>query len=223
MSSAGLCYNTADRQAAGELWRSVGRALSQALHDDSPKSTQSLYLLIAAVVGRNRQALCRGAIHDRASAWTKMEALKPNVLSIFEKPVDGHAGGAGRGRHRRHVLFEERLPLHGQGRADRHVLSARGHLRRHQLSDPGQGCARTANSASPSSTTCSIRACSRGLPRRLSTAPTISGLEFKPDVAKYLAYPEDEDGRDGNLQPGLELHQSDPRRGCWKVQSGLRR
>ena len=42
-------------------------------------------------------------------AWDKMEALKPNVLSIFESPDDGHAGGARTGRHRRHLSIRRRV------------------------------------------------------------------------------------------------------------------
>ena len=49
----------------------------------SPKATQSLYLLIAAV------SLETGKPYPETQymieqAWAKMEALKPNVLSIFE-------------------------------------------------------------------------------------------------------------------------------------------
>ena len=66
MSSVGLVYNSATGKplaSYAELWepRFQKRFLMT-----SPKATQSLYLLIARCLGRNRQALCRGAIPDRA-------------------------------------------------------------------------------------------------------------------------------------------------------------
>ena len=82
---------------------------------------------------------------------------------------------------------------------------------------------RIANSASPSSTTCSIPRCSRLLAEATLTAPTISGLEFKPDVAKYMAYPEAKMDEMRIFSPRLDLHQPDPAEAAGEVQPGLRR
>ena len=40
-----------------------------------------------------------------------------------------------------------------------------------------------------------------GLAEATLTAPTISGLNFKPDVAKYMAYPEDKMDEMGIFSP----------------------
>ena len=49
----------------------------------SPKATQSLYLLIAAVSVETGKHYAE-AQYMIEQAWDKMAALKPNVLSIFE-------------------------------------------------------------------------------------------------------------------------------------------
>ena len=50
---------------------------------ETPKSTQSLYLLIAAVSVETGKPYAETQ-YMIEQAWPKMEALKPNVLSIFE-------------------------------------------------------------------------------------------------------------------------------------------
>jgi putative spermidine/putrescine transport system substrate-binding protein len=83
MSAAGLAYNNATGkplESYGELWdpKLKGRFLME-----TPKATQSLYLLIAAV------SVVTGKPYSETqywieAAWPKMTELKPNVLSIFD-------------------------------------------------------------------------------------------------------------------------------------------
>ena len=53
-------------------------------------------------------------------------------------------------------------------------------------------------------------------------APSVAGLTFKPDVAKYLAYPESKMDEMGLFTPGLELHHPDAgQRWLEKIQPGV--
>jgi putative spermidine/putrescine transport system substrate-binding protein len=63
-----------------ELWHERFR---QRFLMESPKATQGLYLLIAAVAVETKKPYAE-ARYLIDQAWPKMAALKPNVLSIFE-------------------------------------------------------------------------------------------------------------------------------------------
>ena len=95
----------------------------------SPKATQSLYLLIAAVSVETGKPYAE-AQYMIEQAWDKMAALKPNVLSIFENSAtvmqvaQGQADLAGlsfrrastriRSRARRSIcVSRKRVPLPG--------------------------------------------------------------------------------------------------------------
>jgi putative spermidine/putrescine transport system substrate-binding protein len=83
MSAAGLAYNTATGKPLAtyaDLWAPSlrGRFLME-----TPKGTQSLYLLIAAVTLTTGKPYAESQYMIQ-QAWPKMEALKPNVLSMFE-------------------------------------------------------------------------------------------------------------------------------------------
>ena len=130
MSSVGLVYNSAAGKplaSYGELWDERFR---KRFLMTSPKSTQSTHLLIAAVAVQTCKPYAE-AQYQIEDAWPKMAELKPNVLSIFRKRVNGDAGGAGSGRPRRALILEKRLPLHGKRGADRYVFPARGCVCRH--------------------------------------------------------------------------------------------
>src|SRR5258708_27342325 len=83
MSAAGMAYNpTTGKPLAsyGDLCdpRLKGRFLME-----TPKATQSLYLLIAAVSVDTGKPYAETQ-YMIEQAWPRMTALKPNVLSIFE-------------------------------------------------------------------------------------------------------------------------------------------
>jgi putative spermidine/putrescine transport system substrate-binding protein len=85
MSAAGLVYNSetgSPLASYGDLW---DQRLRKRFLMTSPKSTQSLYLLIAAVSVETGKPYPE-AQYLIEKAWDRMEALKPNVLSIFENP-----------------------------------------------------------------------------------------------------------------------------------------
>jgi putative spermidine/putrescine transport system substrate-binding protein len=188
VSAAGLCYNTATGKplaSYNELWdpRLRARFLME-----TPKSTQSLFLLIAAVTLQTGKPYAETQ-YMIEQAWPKMEALKPNVLSLFESPAtvmqvaDGQADIAGIFYSKtvypyavKGVPVDMCFPREGafvgincltlvRNAPDRELGIA---FINHML-DPGM---------------------QQLLAEATLTAPSISGLEFKPEVSKYLAYPE---------------------------------
>jgi putative spermidine/putrescine transport system substrate-binding protein len=89
MSAAGLAYNTRTGKPVetyAELW---DPKLRQGFLMASPKNTQSVYLLIAATTLMTRKPYAESQYLIQ-QAWPKMQALKPNVLSMF----DGETAGA---------------------------------------------------------------------------------------------------------------------------------
>jgi putative spermidine/putrescine transport system substrate-binding protein len=188
MSAAGLAYNpTTGKPLAsyGDLWdpKLKGRFLME-----SPKATQSQYLLIAAVSVETGKPY-KETQYMIEQAWPKMELLKPNVLSIFESQTtvmqvaQGEADVAG-------IFYSKSVyPYTVKGAPV-------------DMCFPREGTFAGINT---------VTLVKNGPERELAiafidwmlspemqhllaeqtlTAPTISGLEFKPEVAKYMAYPE---------------------------------
>jgi putative spermidine/putrescine transport system substrate-binding protein len=188
MSAAGLAYNTATGKplaSYGDLWdpKLKGRFLME-----SPKATQSLYLLIAAMSVETSKPYSETQ-YWIDQAWSKMEALKPNVLSIFEtdaaimQVAQGQADVAG-------LFYSKSInPYTVQGAAV-------------SMCYPREGTFAGINT---------VTLVKNGPERELAiafidwmlspdiqqllaeqtlTAPSLSGLSFKPDVEKFIAYPE---------------------------------
>lgn len=189
MSAAGLAYNTATGkplESYGELWdpKFKGRYLME-----SPKATQSLYLLIAAVsVATGRSYSDTQYWID--SAWPKMEALKPNVLSIFDtdastimQVAQGQADVAG-------LFYSKSVnPYTMQGAPIAMCYPREGTFAGiNTVTLVKNGPERELALAfinwmlSPD--------IQQLLAEQTLTAPTISALSFKPEVEKYIAYPE---------------------------------
>lgn len=188
MSTAGFAYNpTTGKPLAsyGDLWdpKLKGRFLMQ-----SPKSTQSQYLLIAAVTVETGKPY-KEAQYLIEEAWPKMELLKPNVLSIFESATtpmqvaQGEADIAG-------IFYSKSVyPYTVKGAPV-------------DMCFPREGTFAGINT---------VTLVKNGPEREIAiafidwmlspdmqhllaeetlTAPTISGLDFNPEVLKYMAYPE---------------------------------
>lgn len=188
MSAAGLCYNTATGKplaSYGELWdpRFRGRFMME-----SPKATQSLYLLIAAVSLETGKPYAQTQ-YMIEQAWPKMEALKSNVQSIFESQTtvmqvaDGEADLAG--------LFYSKsvYPYTVKGAPVDMCYPREGTF-------AGINCVSLVKNAPNRELGIAFinHMLDPGIQKLLAeetlTAPSISGLEFKPDIAKYMAYPE---------------------------------
>src|SRR5258708_4290733 len=199
MSAAGMAYNpTTGKPLAsyGDLWdpRLKGRFLME-----TPKATQSLYLLIAAVSVETGKPYAETQ-YMIEQAWPKMELLKPNVLSIFENQAtvmqvaDGQADIAG-------IFYSKSVyPYTVKGAPV-------------DMCYPREGTFAGINT---------VTLVKNGPERELAlafinwmlspemqqllaeqtlTAPSISGLNFKPEFAKYMAYPESKMDEMGIFSP----------------------
>jgi len=196
---ASLAYATQSikpLETYAELWEPKFR---QRFLMETPKATQSVYLLIAAVTLETGKPYAQ-AQYLIDQAWPKMAALKPNVLSIFENEtavmqlIQGQADVAG--------LFYSKsvnpytvkdapvamcYPREGTFAGINTLTLVKNAPDRalgiefiNWMLDPGV---------------------QQGLAEASLAAPTISGLEFKPDVAKYIAYPESKMDEMGIFSP----------------------
>lgn len=188
MSAAGLCYNTATGKpltSYGDLWEP---GLRNRFMMESPKATQSLYLLIAAVTLETGKPYAQTQ-YMIEQAWPKMEALKPNVLSIFESQTtvmqvaNGQADVAGIFYSKtvypytvKGVPVEMCYPREGAFAGINTVTLVKN------APDRELGIAFINHMLEPT--------IQKLLAEETLTAPSISGLEFKPDVARFMAYPE---------------------------------
>jgi putative spermidine/putrescine transport system substrate-binding protein len=188
MSAAGFCYNTATGKpltSYGDLW---DPRLRNRFMMESPKATQSLYLLIAAVTLETGKPYAQAQFMIE-QAWPKMQALKPNVLSIFESETtvmqvaNGQADVAGLFYSKtvgpytmKGVPVEMCYPREGTFAGINTVTLVKN------APDRELGIAFINHMLDPSIQTL--------LAEQTLTAPSISGLEFKPDVARFMAYPE---------------------------------
>jgi putative spermidine/putrescine transport system substrate-binding protein len=188
VSAAGIAYNPQTGKpltSYGDLWdpKFKGRFLMY-----SPKATQSLFLLMAAVSVETGKPYTETQ-HMMEQAWPKMEALKPNVLALVENQAmvmqvaEGQADLAG-------IYYSKSV----------YPYTVKGAPL--DMCYPKEGTFAGINT---------VTLVKNGPEREIAlafidwmlspemqkllaeetlTAPSISGLDFKPDVAKYLAYPE---------------------------------
>jgi putative spermidine/putrescine transport system substrate-binding protein len=188
MSTAGMAYNSQTGKplkSYNELW---DERFPQRFLMVSPKSTQSLYLLIAAVTLETGKSYAE-AQYLIEQAWPKMAALKPNVLSIYENQstvmqvAQGEADIAG-------MFYSKSVyPYTAKGAPVDMCFPREGTF-------AGINCLTLVkNAPEPELGMAFIDwmldpTVQQGLAEASLAAPTITGLEFKPDVAKYIAYPE---------------------------------
>jgi putative spermidine/putrescine transport system substrate-binding protein len=164
MSAAGLAYNTATGKpllSYGELWdpKLKGRFLME-----TPKATQSIYLLIAAVSVETGKPYSETQ-YMIEQAWPKMAALEPNVLSIFENQTTVMRWRRGRPTSPASSTRKASTPTRSRARQSTCVTRGKAPLPGSTPS-PSSRAGRSANSRSPSSTGCSIPKCSSCSPRR---------------------------------------------------------
>ena len=199
MSTASLAYatqTTKPLETYAELWDPKFR---QRFLMETPKATQSIYLLIAAVT------LATGKPYAQAQylldqAWPKMEALKPNVLSIFQNEeaitqmIQGQADVAG-------LFYSKSVnPYNAKGAPVAMCYPREGTFAGINT------CTLVKNAPDRELGIAFINwmldpGVQQGLAEATLAAPTISGLEFKPDVAKYIAYPESKMDEMGIFSP----------------------
>jgi putative spermidine/putrescine transport system substrate-binding protein len=203
VSAAGLAYNTATGKplaSYGELWdaRFKGKFLME-----TPKATQSIYLLIAAVsVETGKPYAETQRMIDQA--WPKMTALKPNVLSIFENQTavmqvaEGQADIAG-------IFYSKSVyPYTVQGAPLDMCYPREGTF-------AGINCVSLVKNGPERELALAFidwmlsPDIQQLLAEQTLTAPSIGGLGFKPEVEKYMAYPEAKMDEMGIFSPDWTL------------------
>jgi putative spermidine/putrescine transport system substrate-binding protein len=154
----------------------------------TPKFTQSIYFLVATVSVLTGKPL-HEAQYDLDKAWPKMAELKPNVLTIYEAPstvmmvAQGQAeiGGI---EYSKNVYpytvagapIDMLFPKEGTFGGINCLSFVKG------APEPELGAAFINRMLEPS--------VQQGLAEATLTAPSVGGLTFKPDIGKYLAYPD---------------------------------
>jgi putative spermidine/putrescine transport system substrate-binding protein len=203
MSAAGLAYNTATGKplaSYGELWdaRFKGRFLME-----TPKATQSIYLLIAAIAVETGKPYSETQ-HMIDQAWPKMTALKPSVLSIFENQTaamqvaEGQADVAG-------IFYSKSVyPYTVQGAPLDMCYPREGTF-------AGINCVSLVKNGPERELAIAFidwmlsPDTQHLLAEQTLTAPSLDGLSFKPDVEKYMAYPESKMDEMGIFSPDWTL------------------
>lgn len=188
MSAAGLGYNSATGKplaSYGDLWDARYR---RSYLMAPPKDTQSIFLLIAAV------SVITGKPYSQTQymmdkAWPKMKALKPNVLSITDtgtavvQVLQGQAAVAG-------IFYSKTVnPYTAKGAPVSMCYPREGTF-------AGINCLTLVKNGPERDLAIAFidwmldPGVQQGLAAATLVAPTISGLTFKPEVAKYMVYPE---------------------------------
>ncbi len=188
ISTGGLYFNPQSDPkitSYGDLWQDRFRKRFLMI---TPKFTQSIYLLVAtaSMVTGKKLHEAQYALDD---AWSKMTELKPNVLTIYEAPAtvmmvaQGQADVGGI-EYSKNIYpytvagapIDMTFPKEGTFAGINCLTFVKG------APEPELGAAFINRMLEP--------AVQQGLAEATLTAPSISGLNFKPDVAKYVAYPD---------------------------------
>jgi putative spermidine/putrescine transport system substrate-binding protein len=188
MSAAGLAYNT----ETGKPFGSYGDLWDPRLRDRflmySPKSTQSLFLLIAAVAVETGKPYAE-AQYMIEQAWPRMEALKSNVLSMIESETavmqvaQGQADVAG-------LFYSKSVNPYTLAGASVAMCYPR------EGTFAGINCVSLVKNGPERDLGVAFMnhmldpVTQRVLAEATLTAPTIRDLTFKPEIAKYMVYPE---------------------------------
>jgi putative spermidine/putrescine transport system substrate-binding protein len=188
ISTGGLYFNPQNDPkitSYGDLWQERFRKRVLMV---TPKFTQSIYLLVATASMVTGKPL-REAQYVTEAAWDKMADLKPNILTIYEAPAtvmmvtQGQADVGGI-EYSKNIYpytvagapIDMVFPKEGTFAGINCLSFVKG------APEPELGAAFINRMLEPS--------VQQGLSEATLTAPTISGLDFKPDIAKYIAYPE---------------------------------
>jgi putative spermidine/putrescine transport system substrate-binding protein len=188
ISTGGLVYDpqvTKPLTTYAELWEP---RFKQRYLMTTPKFTQSLYLLIAAASLVTGKPL-KEAQYEIDAVWPKMAELKPNVVSTYENPsqvmmvAQGQVDLAG-------IEYSKNLyPYAVQGAPLDMCFPREGTF-------AGINCLSfVKNGPEPDLAAAFIDrmlepSVQQGLATATLTSPSVSGAEFPPEIAKYIAYPE---------------------------------
>jgi putative spermidine/putrescine transport system substrate-binding protein len=169
----------------GDLWQERFRKRVLMI---TPKFTQSIYMLVATTSLITGKPL-HEAQYLTDVAWDKMAELKPNILTIYEAPAtvmlvaQGQADVGGI-EYSKNIYpytvagapIDMVFPKEGTFAGINCLSFVKG------APEPELGAAFINRMLEPS--------VQQGLAEATLTAPSIRGLNLKPDAAKYIAYPE---------------------------------
>jgi putative spermidine/putrescine transport system substrate-binding protein len=188
ISTGGLYFNPQNDPkitSYGDLWDA---RFSKRVLMITPKFTQSIYMLVATTSLATGKPL-KEAQYLTDSGWDKLAALKPNILTIYENPAT--------------------VMMVAQGQADVGGIEYSKNIYPYTVAGapidmvfPKEGTFAGINCLSfvkggpePELAAAFINrmlepSVQQGLAEATLTAPSISGLNLKPDAAKYIAYPD---------------------------------
>jgi putative spermidine/putrescine transport system substrate-binding protein len=169
----------------GDLWQERFRKRVLMI---TPKFTQSIYMLVATTSMVTGKPL-KEAQYLTDAGWDKIADLKPNILTIYEAPAtvmmvaQGQADVGGI-EYSKNIYpytvagapIDMVFPKEGTFAGINCLSFVKG------APEPELGAAFINRMLEPS--------VQQGLAEATLTAPSISGLNLKPDAAKYAAYPE---------------------------------
>jgi putative spermidine/putrescine transport system substrate-binding protein len=188
LAAGGLVYNpqvTKPLASYAELWEP---RFKQKFLMTSPKSTQSLYLLIAAVSIVTGKPL-KDAQYEIDSVWPKMAELKPNVVSTYENMSQVMMVAQGQVEIAGIEWSKNLYPYTVQGAPLDMCFPKEGTF-------AGINCLSfVKNGPKPDLAAAFINrmldpSVQQGLATATLNAPSVKDATFGPDIAKYIAYPE---------------------------------
>ena len=188
ISTGGLYINPQNNPnitSYGDLWQD---RFQKRVLMITPKFTQSIYMLVATASLVTGKPL-HEAQYALDAAWPKMAELKPNILTIYEAATTVMMVAQGQADVGAIEYSKDIYPYTVAGAPIDMVFPKEGTFAGiNCLSfvkgapEPELGAAFINRMLDP--------AVQKGLAEATLTAPSISGLTFKPDVAKYIAYPD---------------------------------
>lgn len=170
----------------GDLWESRYKKRYLMI---TPKFTQSIYMLVATASMVTGKPL-KEALYVADEAWPKLTELKPNVLTTYENEAmvmmvpQGQADVGGIDYSKNIYPYtvagapiDMVFPKEGTFAGINCLSFVKG------APEPELGAAFINRMLEPS--------VQQGLAEATLTAPSVSGINLKPDAAKYIAYPEE--------------------------------
>ncbi len=189
ISIAGLFYNPKSGKPFESYEQMFDKKYARRMLLNTPKNTQSVLMLMVASALASGKPL-KDAQYDMEAGWPKLAELKPNVLSIYDAEAQTMMVAQGQAdfggieyskavypHTRKGVPLDMAFPKEGAFTGINSIALVKGGPHRdlalayiNRILDP---------------------AVQKMLAEATLSAPSVSGIEFGEDTAKFLAYPED--------------------------------
>ena len=145
------------------------------------------------------------------AGWDKLTLLKPNVLTIYDSEAQVLQVAQGQATIGGIEYSKSDLSPHRQGAAARHDLPQGRRVHRHQQHDDRQECAGAGTGCRLHQPHSGAVGCNKMLSEQTLSAPSVSGIDFKPENGKIPRLSRYQGDGSRALHPGLEFHRSAPR------------